>query len=318
MIPNYMDIMNMYADEGEEGYDGIDWTAPRPLKGDSILAIIDDYVCVDLETTGFSPNRDKIIEIGALRVVGGKPAGTYNALVNIGEPLSDTIKNLTGISDAEICNGECLDAALAGFADFIKHYDVLLGHNVNFDINFLYDNLTQQLGYPLSNDFVDTMNLAKRLYNLGSYKLSKLVKMFGFADDVEHRALSDCIDTYRCYEHMKQYINDNEIDIENYNVARNARKRHLGLVFRVDIVGKKICLTGEFECASRKRLEQELSSNGAIVKKSVSKGLDFLVVGKYCNEQWKDGKGSKTIAAEKYNLNGSNITIINENDFVEE
>ncbi|MCM1523436.1 MAG: exonuclease domain-containing protein [Ruminococcus sp.] len=90
----------------------------------------------------------------------------------------------------------------------------------------------------------------------------------------------------------------------------------LDVSFSVDVSGKKICLTGEFACGEREQLENTLISFGAVIKGTVIKSLDYLVIGKYGNPDWKDGKGNKYIKAEKYNRQGSVIKIIDECDFI--
>ena len=102
--------------------------------------------------------------------------------------------------------------ALADFCDFIRTDDVIVGHNVNFDINFLYDRLESELGYAFSNDFVDTMRMSRKLFpDMKNHKLSTLISEFKISDNVEHRALSDCTNTAECYNYMRRYIHDNEI-----------------------------------------------------------------------------------------------------------
>ena len=178
----------------------------RPCKGQSLLRALDDYVAVDIETTGLSPRYSAIIEVGAVRVRRGRPQDEVSLLINPGYDLPPAITELTGITDDMLWTAPPLADVLPYFLDFIGG-DVILGHNVNFDVNFLYDKaLSIGLG-PLSNDFVDTMRLSRRLFPaFRHHRLCDLCQRFGIVPDTAHRALADCYTAAACYEIMKPYI----------------------------------------------------------------------------------------------------------------
>ena len=125
----------------------------RDFKGNSLLIATDDYVVVDLETTGISPARDRIIEIGAVRVEHGTVTAEYSKLVNPGRPVGGFITGLTGISDEMVGNASPIEAVLPDFLAHLRPSDTIVAHNANFDINFLYDNCMRTLGKPFSYDF---------------------------------------------------------------------------------------------------------------------------------------------------------------------
>ncbi len=178
----------------------------REHKGKSRLFFADEYVALDIETTGLSPVYCEIIEIGAVRVRNGEVTEQFEALIRPEEPISGFITNLTGITNEELeRNGRQPDIVLSEFFDFIGAA-LLVGQNVNFDINFLYDNIYKHLAKPLTNDFADTLRLSSNIFpDLSDHKLGTLKKAFGIAEDVAHRGLSDCIDAMRCYEYMRNY-----------------------------------------------------------------------------------------------------------------
>lgn len=176
----------------------------RPFKGKSLLQYPTSFVCLDIETTGLSPVYDDIIEISAIRIRSGSNAGTFSEIINIGRPLPPFISSLTGITDPMIRKGKDCKTVLADFYDFVGD-EILLGHNVNFDINFLYDNYQRKLGLVFGNDFVDTLRLSKRLIpELKHHKLDDLSAYFGIAPREEHRALHDCEMTVECYFRMTE------------------------------------------------------------------------------------------------------------------
>ena len=110
----------------------------RPEKGNSLLTSISDYVALDVETTGTDPRWDEIIQIGAARVRDGSITAQYETLVNPGFEIDDYISELTGITNEMLSTAPTLNDVLPDVQNFIDK-DIIVGHNVNFDINFLYD-----------------------------------------------------------------------------------------------------------------------------------------------------------------------------------
>lgn len=135
----------------------------RTEKGNSLIEFTDTYVVLDFETTGLDPLYDRIIEVGALRVENGRIVNQFNTLVNPGFEISAFITDLTGITNEMLSTAPMLVDVLPSLIDFIGS-TVILGHNVNFDINFLYTACEQLLKQPFTNDFIDTMRLSRRIF----------------------------------------------------------------------------------------------------------------------------------------------------------
>ena len=175
----------------------------REHKGKSLLKWVDNYVLVDIETTGLSPRTDEIIEIGAIKVKENKIIDTYNTLIKIDRNLNPFITKLTGITDKMLETGKETDKALEEFVNFTGN-EIIMGHNVNFDINFIYDKCLSYLDYYLSNDFVDTMRIAKHILpDIQNYKLGTLANYFGVDYRSAHRGLEDVEITYEVYNKLK-------------------------------------------------------------------------------------------------------------------
>ncbi len=100
------------------------------------------------------------------------------------------------------------------------------------------------------------------------------------------------------------------------DIIITTESNQLDIDFKFDVSDKKICLTGEFACGDREKISNTLIAKGAIIKPNVIKKLDYLIVGSLGNPDWKDGRGSKYLKATDYNRNGSNIAIIDENNFI--
>ena len=173
---------------GVEGYlvdDGI----PLALneKGQSLD---DTYVVFDLETTGFSPKNDKIIEIGAVKVKNGKIIDSFSEFVNPRRPIPYKITELTGISDDMVRYSDSIDFVLPRFMDFIGDAAVV-AHNASFDCSFIEKNC-KDLDLPFNATILDTVQICRFLYpELKSVKLNLVAKHLGIKLTSHHRAVDD-------------------------------------------------------------------------------------------------------------------------------
>lgn len=164
-----------------------------------------DYVVFDLETTGLSPTSDEIIEISAIKVRDHKPVEEFSTLVNPGRRIPYTATAINGITDQMVEDAPPLQEALERFLAFIGD-DILAGHNIHtFDIHFLDNGISRTLGRTLSNDYVDTLYLARNcLPQLSRHRLTDVAEHFHIRTEGAHRALNDCAMNQQCYEELRQ------------------------------------------------------------------------------------------------------------------
>jgi DNA polymerase-3 subunit epsilon len=150
------------------------------------------YVVVDLETTGLSPGRSRICEIGAARVERLEHAGTFQTLVRPGERLPAAVAALTGLADTELRRAPQPAVAVRRFLAFAGDA-VLVAHNARFDIAFLDREVERLTGSRLAGPVVDTVWLARRLLagRTSRCSLAALAHFFGTAARPCHRALPD-------------------------------------------------------------------------------------------------------------------------------
>ena len=162
-----------------------------------------EFVIVDVETTGWSPEEAGITEIGAVRMSGGQVRAEFSTLVNPGRAIPPDIVALTGITDEMVTAAPPQAAALASFLDFAEGA-VLTAHNAPFDVGFLAAagasaGLPGPAGPVLDTVVLDTVALARRLLATGGLaaddvpncKLSTLAGYFGAPPGPQHRALAD-------------------------------------------------------------------------------------------------------------------------------
>ena len=166
----------------------------------------------DIETTGLSPKENDIIEIGAIKVRQNKIIDKYESLIKIDYKLNPFITRLTGITNEMLKEGKELEKVLDEFINFTGS-DIIMGHNVNFDINFIYDKCEKYLDTYLKNDFIDTMKIAKKLLpNSPNYKLGTLAEMFDVSYKNAHRGLTDVEITFDVYNKLREYaIKENNL-----------------------------------------------------------------------------------------------------------
>ena len=180
----------------------------REFKGRSLVGFPQDFCVVDIETTGLSPANDSIIEIGAIMYENGEAVDSFASLLQpkvneMGDYVSPFITNLTGITNEMLDDAPPAQQVLTEFFDFLGD-SIIVGYNVNFDVNFLYDGIYNHLGEYLTNDFIDIMRLAKKLYpDMPHHRLGDMTNRFGIINKSAHRALSDVEATYACFLEFK-------------------------------------------------------------------------------------------------------------------
>ena len=150
----------------------------------------DAYVVFDIETTGFVPKMNKIIEIGAVKVVDGEIVERFSELINPHEPIPLEIEKLTSISDSMVQDKEDITVILPKFLEFCKGC-VLVAHNAKFDTSFIRY-YSEQLGYTYDFTHTDTIELARLLMKkMGKYTLDHLAKELNIPAFHHHRAVDD-------------------------------------------------------------------------------------------------------------------------------
>ncbi|GIM48146.1 DNA polymerase III subunit epsilon [Collibacillus ludicampi] len=149
------------------------------------------YVVLDFETTGFSPKRDQIIEIGAIRIENGIITDTFHTLIQPGCKIPQVISDLTGIRDEDLSEAPGIEDVLPDLLRFLDGA-VVVAHNASFDLGFLNHTLEENGYLPYSGWYIDTAELAQILWpRETSYALEALSRNHGLHHERPHRALSD-------------------------------------------------------------------------------------------------------------------------------
>ena len=150
------------------------------------------FVAVDIETTGFSPARDSIVEVGAVRFMPGNHLDFFQTLVKPERPIPSRVVAVHGITNEMVQDAPSMLEVADEFMEFIGKNPLVI-HNASFDLGFLRPVIKRTLNRPILNPVFDTYRLSQKAFpGLRSYKLSELARDFGFLGDVQHRALEDC------------------------------------------------------------------------------------------------------------------------------
>lgn len=159
---------------------------------------ITTFVCFDVETTGLNPQKDKLIEIGAVKVVDKKIVSIFSKLINPQMKLPTLITNITNIKDDMLINADPQDKVLQEFLEFAENH-VIIGHNIKFDYSFIKTAASQMnLGFEKAG--IDTLELSRNLHgNLESRSLENMCKYYNINNEHAHRAFEDAKATAMLY-----------------------------------------------------------------------------------------------------------------------
>jgi predicted DnaQ family exonuclease/DinG family helicase len=176
------------------------------------------YVSLDLETTGLDPEREAIIEVGAVKFRGDRVLETWSSLVKPERTIPYKIKRLTGIQQEEADDAPSIFTIIGQLASFIKDYP-LVGHSIAFDLSFL-----RQRGLLLANPAIDTFELASILVPHASrYSLGKLADELGVPYIEGHRALPDAQTTRKLFLALLERAS--QLDIKTIQEITQLAKR---------------------------------------------------------------------------------------------
>ena len=163
-----------------------------------------DYVIFDLETTGTSCQFDEVVEISAVKVIGGKIVDEFSTLVNPGVPIPYCASEVNGITDDMVADSPDFEDALRRFLEFAGDA-VLVGHNIHtFDMKFIQRDAKRYFCKSVGNDYIDALQLARAyLPQLSHHRLVDLASYYGINAEGAHRALNDCRMNQQVFEKLR-------------------------------------------------------------------------------------------------------------------
>lgn len=241
-------------------------------------------VVFDIETTGFSNQNDKIIEIGAVKVVDGTITEKFSTFVNPQVPIPFEIEKLTSITDEMVMGADTIDIVLPKFLAFCEGC-ILVAHNARFDTGFIAKN-ARDLNLPADYTIVDTVGLARVLLpELHNFKLDTVAKELSVSLENHHRAVDDAGCTAEIYVKFLQMMEErgyktlhdiNERAEIAPDIIKKMRPYHTILLCRNDI--GRINL---YRMVSASHLEY-FQRSPRIPKSMLKKYREGLIVGSAC------------------------------------
>lgn len=301
-------------------------------KGKALTLTPNEFCVIDLETTGLHPQYDSILEMSAIKYRNNQVVDKFDNYVVFDQEIPEFTQRLTGITPEVVKYGIPLDDLLDQYLIFIGN-DVVVGHNVNFDLNFIYDYSLQLFGLEFQNSYIDTMRLGRKLLpQLPHCRLSDLCEVFNVTNKRAHRSWADCEATFDCLQGLyslgvQRYGSLDNFAKEcqpryripnyaNFNpktliVTDNTKQDPTNLLF-----GRHVCFTGALDKLGRKDAAQLVVNIGGIVDSNVTRKTNYLVLGdnSHCY-MIKDGKSSKQKKAESYIARGYDLQILPESVF---
>ncbi len=267
---------------GVEGY-LVDDLNPL-VTGDKGQLLSDETVVFDIETTGFSPVNDRIIEIGAVKVREGKITERFSAFVNPGKPIPFRIEQLTGINDAMVLDAPGIEEVLPRFLDFCGDA-VLAAHNAGFDMSFIKENV-RRAGILKEFTYLDTMGIARLLLpGQAKHTLDAVAKTLHISLENHHRAVDDAECTAEMYQAFLKMLAERgikslaqleEAGCSNPEIIKKMTTYHV-IILAKNNVGR----TNLYTLVSKSHLDY-FSRRPRIPKSELIKYREGLIIGSAC------------------------------------
>ncbi|MCL2573462.1 MAG: PolC-type DNA polymerase III [Defluviitaleaceae bacterium] len=249
--------------------------------GETKLA--DDFVVFDIETTGFNRESCAIIEIGAVKVQGGKITEVFNHFIDPKEKLPAKIIELTHITDDMLTGQPTIDVILPKFLEFIGDA-TLVAHNADFDMGFLEHN-GSVLGYEVKNPYLCTLQLSRALYpDLSRHGLAAMVKHHGIVLENHHRASDDASALAQIFLQQMEILHSQKIVTLNHINLRYSKKidiKRLRPHHTVILVKNSVGLRNLYELVSKSHIDY-FFKQPRIPKSELLKHREGLIVGTAC------------------------------------
>ena len=263
------------------------------LVDDEVQAVVNptdqgfdgNFVVFDLETTGFSPVQDRIIEIGAVRIENGRIAARYSKFVNPQIPIPFRIEQLTSINDSMVQDEETIETILPEFLQFCDGA-ALVGHNVFFDISFIEENC-DRLGIAHDFTYADTVTLARAMLpNLSRFKLDNVAKALNIPLGHHHRAVDDAECTAGIFLKFLDMLHDrgiSRLDQVNDNCRPGQDQiRHLHYYHVILLAQNETGRVNLYRCVSESHLKYMFNSRPLLPKSFLSAHREGLIIGSAC------------------------------------
>lgn len=278
------------------------------------LKKLTDYVVLDTETTGLSPEKDQMVEIGIITVKNGEITNEYTSLIKPTIPISSEATAINGISESDLRDAPQLEDVIPDVVSRIKN-QIVVGHNVTFDLAFVSRAISDHTEIA-SISYIDTVKVARNCIPGKSYRLQSLANRLCLDTGNAHRALDDAKTANNLLQYCIRKMTTDEKEFTHQERERKkSQKAAIAKEFAWSpIFDKNFAFTGDF-FLDRDYLEGLLKDVGANLREKVNTKTVYLVVGDISHlPEWavarKLGKANELIAE------GQNITKLTESEYI--
>ena len=243
----------------------------------------DEFIVFDLETTGLNAAHCKIIEIGAVKIAGGKVLEKYDVFVDPECDIPQEITELTSITNDMVKGQRKIDEVLPEFFEFIGDR-LMIAHNADFDMGFLRV-AAKNLGLPFKNPSLDTVSLSRYVNpDLKKHKLNILAEHYGLGDFHHHRASDDAEMLSMIFFEMVKQLE--ALDIKNFaaleaEMSAKADPLQLRTYHQIILVKNQVGLKNLYKLISKSYLDY-YRRNPRIPKTELEKHREGLIIGSAC------------------------------------
>ncbi|MDD4681240.1 MAG: PolC-type DNA polymerase III, partial [Clostridia bacterium] len=253
-------------------------------SGKSCSHSLDDgFVVFDIETTGLYAEKDKITEIGAVKLLNGEICDTYSTFVNPGIQIPEFITKLTGINAGMVADAPPIGEVLDSFLEFVGDLPVV-AHNASFDTGFIKFQ-ARAAGKKFDNIIIDTLQMSRNMFpGLGKYKLDAVAKHLGVKLENHHRAVNDSMATagifIRCMEILKEK-GIQAIDEINNSLSENFDYKKADSYHAIILVKNNIGLKNLYRIISESHLNY-FYKKPRVPRSLLMKYREGLILGSAC------------------------------------
>lgn len=254
------------------------------VKGKTNKTFQDEFISFDIETTGLSPSSDRITEIGAVRIVNGTIADSFDTFVNPERSIPAKITQLTSITDEMVKDAPSEEEALQAFFKFCGEDAVLVAHNADFDTSFIRAASVRH-GMKFENTYIDSIPMCRSLIkDIKNYKLDTVAKYLKLDDFHHHRACDDAATLGKIFLCLLQRLNEDTgaktISEINTSLAGGDVKK-IKSYHMIILAKNKIGLKNLYKLISKSHLEH-FYRNPRIPKTELITHREGLLIGSAC------------------------------------